>query len=38
MEHTASLIWLALWPLIIYISYRFVRLNVNELERREKGE
>lgn len=34
MEYTSSLIWFASWPLIIYVSYRFVRLNVDEIARR----
>ena len=36
MDYTASLLWLAAWPLVIFLSYRFVRLNVDEIERRER--
>jgi hypothetical protein len=38
MEYTSSLIWFASWPLIIYVSYRFVRLNVDEIARRGEEE
>ena len=36
MDYTASLLWLAAWPLVIFLGYRFVRLNVDEIERRER--
>ena len=36
MDYTESLLWLASWPLLIYVSYRFVRLNVDETARRER--
>ena len=36
MDYTSSLIWFASWPLLIYVSYRFVRLNVDEIARRER--
>jgi hypothetical protein len=38
MDYTHSLIWLAAWPAVIYVSYRFVRLNVEEIARREREE
>lgn len=35
VDYTSSLIWLALWPVVIYAGYRFVRLNIEHIERRE---
>lgn len=34
-EYTASLLWLSAWPVLIYISYRFVKLNVTHFKRLE---
>jgi len=36
MDYTSSLIWLTTWPLIIWLGYRFVKLNITELQRREE--
>ena len=36
MEYTSTLLWFASWPLVIYVSYRFVRFNIDEIMRREK--
>ena len=38
MDYTSSLIWFASWPVLIYVSYRFVRLNVDEMARRDGEE
>lgn len=32
MEYTASLIWLALWPAVIYTAYRFVGRTLRRIE------
>jgi hypothetical protein len=34
-EYTASLIWFSAWPVLIYLSYRFVKLNVTHFKRLE---
>jgi len=39
MEHyTASLIWFVLWPVMIYISYKFVSLNIKHFQKLERLE
>jgi hypothetical protein len=35
-SYTSSLLWVTLWPIVIYGAYRFVRLNIGEIERREE--
>lgn len=35
VEYTASLIWLAAWPVIIFLGYKFTALNVRQIERME---
>jgi hypothetical protein len=37
-EYTASLIWFSAWPVLIYLSYRFVKLNVTHFKRLESLE
>ena len=32
VDYTASLIWLATWPLIIYLGYKFTALNIRQIE------
>jgi len=32
VDYASALMWYAGWPLVIYISYRFVRLNIEHLE------
>lgn len=32
ISYTQAIIWYAMWPLAIYISYKFVRLNIEHLE------
>ncbi len=32
VDYTSALLWYALWPIVIYVSYRFVRLNIWHLE------
>ena len=32
INYTTGMIWYALWPLVIYISYKFVRVNIEHLE------
>jgi hypothetical protein len=36
IDYTSSLAWLAAWPVVIYLSYKFVRLNINHLKKLEK--
>jgi len=39
IDYTSAVLWYASWPVIIYISYRFVLLNIEHLEENlEKGE
>jgi len=32
LSYTTGLIWYSLWPLVIYVSYKFVRMNIEHLE------
>ena len=32
ISYVSGLLWYALWPLTIYISYKFVRINIEHLE------
>jgi hypothetical protein len=36
VDYTASLIWLAAWPLIIFLAYRFTAFNIKHFTRRER--
>jgi hypothetical protein len=36
MDYTSSLIWLAVWPLLIYLGYKFTALNIKHFNRLEK--
>lgn len=36
VDYTASLIWLAAWPLIIFLGYKFTALNIDHFARCEK--
>jgi hypothetical protein len=38
MEYTNSLLWLTLWPLVIYLGYKFTRFNITHFTRLEKLE
>lgn len=38
MDYTTSLIWLAVWPLLIYIGYKFTVLNIKHFNKLEKLE
>lgn len=31
VDYTTGLIWLALWPTLIYLTYRFIRMNVRKV-------
>lgn len=33
VDYTTSLIWLAAWPTIIFLGYKFAALNIRQLER-----
>ncbi len=33
VDYTTSLIWLAAWPLIIFLGYKFAALNIRQIER-----
>lgn len=37
-EYTASLLWFSTWPAVIYLGYRFVRLNVTHFQKLESIE
>jgi hypothetical protein len=32
IDYTSGILWLAAWPVLIYVSYRFVVLNINHFE------
>jgi len=32
MDYMNAIIWYAMWPLVIFLSYKFVRLNIEHLE------
>ena len=36
VDYTESLIWLALWPLIIYLGYKFAAFNMEHFTRIEQ--
>ncbi len=32
IDYTSALLWYASWPIVIFISYKFVMLNIEHLE------
>lgn len=38
VDYTSSLIWLAAWPLVIFLGYKFAALNIRRIERLEQLE
>lgn len=32
VDYTAGMLWYATWPLVIFVSYKFVMLNIEHLE------
>jgi hypothetical protein len=36
VDYTVSLIWLAAWPLIIFLGYRFTAFNIKHFTRMER--
>lgn len=32
INYTSGLLWLCVWPITIYISYRFIVLNIDHFE------
>lgn len=32
LDYTSAILWYASWPVVIYISYKFVMLNIEHLE------
>ncbi|ADV45867.1 hypothetical protein [Nitratifractor salsuginis] len=38
MDYTEAIIWYLSWPLLIYITYRFVWLNIRHHQRMERLE
>jgi len=32
VDYTSALLWYASWPVVIFISYKFVLLNIEHLE------
>ena len=38
MEYIESLLWLALWPLIIFLGYKFAVLNLRHYQKMERLE
>ena len=38
VDYTTSLIWLAVWPVIIFLGYKFAAFNVKHFSRMERLE
>ncbi len=38
MEYIESLVWLGLWPLIIFLGYKFALLNLRHYQKMERLE
>lgn len=38
MEYIESLLWLTLWPLIIFLGYKFTALNLRHYQKMERLE
>ena len=38
MEYIGSLLWLALWPLVIFLGYKFMALNLHHYQKMERLE
>lgn len=38
MEYIGSLLWLAFWPLVIFLSYKFTTLNFHHYQKMERLE
>lgn len=36
IDYTSSLMWLVAWPVVIYISYKFITLNIGHLKKLEQ--
>jgi len=32
INYTTGMMWYGLWPLVIYIAYKFTRMNIEHLE------
>jgi len=32
VDYTSGLLWLSVWPVLIYVSYKFIVLNINHFE------
>jgi hypothetical protein len=32
INYTSAILWFSLWPVVIYVSYRFVLTNITHLE------
>ena len=32
LDYTSAILWYASWPVVIFISYKFVMLNIEHLE------
>jgi hypothetical protein len=32
IDYTTAILWYATWPLVIYVSYKFIRVNIEHLE------
>ena len=32
IDYNSALTWYAMWPLVIFIAYKFVRINIEHLE------
>jgi hypothetical protein len=33
VSYTAGIIWYSIWPVLIYVSYKFVALNIEHFEK-----
>jgi len=32
VNYTMAMLWYAVWPVVIFVSYKFVRMNIQHLE------
>lgn len=36
VNYTAGMLWMATWPVLIYVSYKFIMLNITYFEKHKK--
>ncbi len=35
ISYTSAIIWYILWPIVVYIGYKFACLNINKIEKKD---